>query len=602
MRLISLTDGSFEIMQPIVALERAVKGVRRAFLAVALFSLFINLLTLTIPLYMMQMYDRVVTSGHLDTLLFLTLIAAVALGVMAGLDTVRGRLMVRLSTWFDRELSGAVLAGAFNDSLRAGGMRGAQGLRDLTSVRSFLTGSGIFPLFEAPWVPVFIIIIFMLHPLLGWLSLIGAALVFGFAVLNDLATRKTLQKANSAAMRALYRADAVVRNADVVAAMGMMPDLVNRWGQGNNLALDLQAAASDRANMISSGAKFVRMMLQIGVLGMGAYLVVEHELTGGGMIAASIILGRAMAPIEQSIGAWRSLVAARAAFKSIKELLGRTPPIGEGMSLPTPAGRLSVEGVGFVPTGSREYVIRNLNFALAPGEALGLVGPSAAGKTTLARLLVGSWAPTVGHVRLDGADVATWEGTDRGQHVGYLPQDVELFEGTVRDNIARLKDADDADVVAAAELAGVHEMILRLPDGYDTQIGDAGVKLSGGQRQRIALARAVFGNPRLIVLDEPNASLDSEGEQALMTAIRRLKERGVTLIMIAHRPSILAHVDKLLVMRNGQMEMFGARDEVMAKIAPAPRVPAAPSGPAVARQGGPPTGGARGVVNLPKSG
>ncbi len=290
-------------MQPSQALQRAVTGTRRAFYAVGLFSLCVNLLTLTVPIYMMQMYDRVVPSGHVDTLLLLTLMATVALGVMAALEAVRGRLMIRLSTWFDRELSGPILAGAFNDSLRAGGLRGAQGLRDLSSVRNFMTGSGIFPLFEAPWVPIFVTVIFLLHPLLGWLAVVGAVIVFGFAVVNDLATRQMLQQANGTAVRSLYRADAVVRNADVVAAMGMMPDLVRRWGSMNDVGLDLQASASERANAISSSAKFVRLMLQIGVLGFGAWLVTQNELTGGGMVAASIILGRAMAPIW--VATWR---------------------------------------------------------------------------------------------------------------------------------------------------------------------------------------------------------------------------------------------------------------------------------------------------------
>ncbi|MFN4090749.1 MAG: type I secretion system permease/ATPase [Alphaproteobacteria bacterium] len=564
-------------MQPRQALARAVAGSRRAFWIVGVFSLGVNLLMLTVPVYMMQMFDRVVPSRNVDTLLWLSLIAVVALGVMAALEGVRGRLMVRLANWFDRELSGPLLAGAFNDSLRTGGARGAQPLRDLAQVRATLTGGGLFPLFDAPWVPIFIVVIFLLHWHLGIIAVVGGVIVFACAMLNDVTTREPLKEANAAGARSLYRADAVVRNADVVAAMGMMTDLVRRWGRDNEGGLSKQIEASDRANIITSSAKLARMLVQIGMLGYGAWLVTLHELTGGGMIAASIILGRAMAPLEQSIGAWRGLVAARSSFRNICELLERTPAVGEGMKLPVPTGRLSVEALTFVPPGSREPLLRNVGFQLQPAEVLGLIGASAAGKTTLARLLVGSWEPTAGHVRLDGADVAGWEAVDRGRHVGYLPQDVELFEGTIRENIARLGEASDEAVVAAAELAGVHEMILRLPQGYDTQIGEGGLRLSGGQRQRIALARAVFGTPRLIVLDEPNSNLDNEGELALTHAIRRLQASGTTIVIIAHRPSILSHVDKLLVLRQGMVEAFGPRDEIMAKVAPGVRVGPRPS-------------------------
>lgn len=579
-------------MQPKHALARAISGSRRAFWVVGVFSLGINLLMLTVPIYMMQMFDRVVPSRNFDTLMWLSLIAVIALAVMAALEGIRGRLMVRLARWFDHELSGPVLAGTFGDSLKAGGLRGAQPLRDLASIRSMLTGGGLFPLFDAPWVPVFVAIIFLLHWHLGVIAVVGGVIVFGCAMLNDLMTRDALKEANAIGMRSLYRADAVVRNADVVAAMGMMPDLIGRWSQSNESGLVKQVEAGDRASLITSSAKLVRMLVQVGMLGYGAWLVTMHELTGGGMIAASIILGRAMAPVEQSIGAWRGVVAARNAFRNICALLERTPPVGEGMTLPTPAGRLSVEGVSFVPAGSREPVLRGISFKLDAGETLGVVGASAAGKTTLSRLLVGSWTPTAGHVRLDGADVAVWEGADRGRHVGYLPQDVELFEGTVRENIARMQEASDDDVVAAAELAGVHEMILRLPAGYDTQIGDDGVRLSGGQRQRVALARAAFGSPRLVVLDEPNSNLDTDGEVALANAIRRMKAEGTTIVIVAHRPSVLAQVDKLLVLRQGMVEAFGPRDEVMAKIAPGLRPgPRSAPHPSLVVTAGNPSGG-----------
>jgi len=555
-------------MTPSEALKRAVVGCKRALVAVTLFSLGINMLMLTVPIFMMQMYDRVVPARSTDTLLLLILMALGALVVMALLEGTRGRIMVRLGTWLDKELSGVILSGSMADSLRTGKTRGAGGLRELNQVRAFVTGPGIFPLLDAPWVPIFVGIIFLLHPMLGWIAVGGAVIILGFAVVNDFATRKRLQEANAAAGRALYRADAVVRNADVVAAMGMMPDLVRRWQDGNRSGLDLQAEASDRGGTISSAAKAFRLFLQILMLSVGAWLVMQAELTGGGMIAASIILTRAMAPVEQSISAWRGLVQAKSGYAQIKELLDRAPAGNEGMSLPRPSGELTVETVTFVPPGSKEPVVRGVSFGLRPGESMGLIGSSASGKTTLARLLVGSWTPTAGHVRLDGMDVAVWEAVDRGRHVGYLPQDVELFDGTVKENIARLREATSEEVVAAATLAGVHELILRLPEGYDTPIGEGGIMLSGGQRQRVALARAVFGGPRLVVLDEPNSSLDTEGERALMQALRALKAAGTTIIVIAHRPAILAHVDKLLVMQGGRVEMFGPRDEVMEKVAP----------------------------------
>lgn len=555
-------------MNPEAALKRVVAQCKKAFIAVGLFSLAINLLMLTVPIYMMQMYDRVISSGNVDTLLLLTLIAIAGIGCMSLVEMMRGRIMVRLGAWVDRALSGPVLSGGMNDSLRAGGLTGANGLRELNTLRGFLTGAGVFPLLDAPWVPIFVAIIFVIHPILGFLAVGGAVVVFLFALANDISTRKPLKQANGAASKALYRADAMVRNADVAAAMGMEPQLVRRWRDSNEEGLTLQALASDRAGGISSSAKFVRLALQIGMLGVGAYLVTQGQLTGGGMIAGSIILSRAMAPIEQSINAWRGLIAAKGAYESIKTLLSRTPATGDAMSLPRPSGKISLEGIGFVPPGAPEPVLRGVTLEIAAGECIGLIGASASGKTTLARILVGSWRPTAGHARLDGADVFMWDAADRGRYIGYLPQDVELFDGPIRENIARMGEPDTDAVIAAAELANVHELILRLPNGYETMIGEGGARLSGGQRQRIALARALYDNPALVVLDEPNSNLDTEGERALMEVMAELKERKVTTIVVAHRPSVLASVDRLVVMHQGRIEMEGPRDEILAKIAP----------------------------------
>ena len=438
-----------------------------------------------------------------------------------------------------------------------------QALRDLATFRTFLSGPGIFPVMDAPWTPIFLGVIFLLHPLLGWLSLAGASVLFALALANELATRNLLAESSVASFKALNRAEAAVRNADVIEAMGMMPQLVRRWHRQNAESLDLQARASGRSSAITSVSKFLRLVLQIGVLGVGAWLVIESELTPGAMIAASILMGRALAPVEQAIGSWKQMVAARGAYQRMKQQLDETPVRGLGMPLPAPSGHISVEGLSFVFPRASEPTLRNVNFELHAGDALGLIGPTAAGKTTLARLLVGNLAPRTGHVRLDGMDVAEWDSEDMGRHVGYLPQDIELFSGTVRENIARMADGEPDAVIAAARIAGMHEMVLGMAQGYDTEIGEGGAALSGGQRQRIGLARAVYGDPRFVVLDEPNANLDGAGEAALSDAIDTLKERGATIVVIAHRPSVLRQVDKVVVLRNGTVDKFGPREQVI---------------------------------------
>ena len=538
---------------------------RSAFVAIGAFSVCINLLMLAVPIYMMQLFDRVLATRNLNTLYALTAMVAVALLVMAVLEGVRGRLLTRVSTWLDRQLSVDVLNGAIAVALR-GGPASAQGLRDVTQLRQFLGGPSIFPFFDAPWTPILLAIIFMMNPTLGWIATLGALLLFGLAVAGEALTRAPLVDAGARATGALNDADAAVRNADVVAAMGMMPALAARWRRAANGTLTSQTLASDLAGLVTSVAKFARLALQVAMLGAGAWLATEQIITGGAMIAASIIMGRALAPVEQSINAWKALVAARQAYRQIAETVAGPHLVETATSLPRPTGQLDVEGLTFRPEGLNEPILSRVGFALEPGEALGLIGPSAAGKTTLARMLVGSLAPTMGAARLDGIDIAAWDAADRGPHIGYLPQDIELFNGSVRDNIARMGEAGDDEVIAAARLADVHEMIVRLPQGYDTQIGPGGAILSGGQKQRIALARAVFGTPCLIVLDEPNSNLDSTGEQALIETVGRLRGLGATVVMIAHRPGVLAQMDKVLVLRDGAVAQFGTRDEVLAQL------------------------------------
>ncbi|MBI4183885.1 MAG: type I secretion system permease/ATPase [Proteobacteria bacterium] len=553
-----------DTMQGVLA--QALAACREGYVAVAVFSLCINVLMLTSPIYMLSLFDRVLTSYSMDTLLILTLIAGIALLTMGALDGLRTLALIRIGTWLDAKLSGPLLAGSITATLRHGTDPSVQALRDLATFRGFVTGPMLIPLLDAPWTPIFIAVIFLLHPSLGWMSLVGGVVLFALAVANEAATRRLVKDSGAVAVRSLKQAEAAVRNADVVEAMGMMPNLLRRWQAQNAESLALQARAGGRSGGISALSKFVRLALQVGILALGAWLVLQGELTAGGMMAASIIMGRALAPVEQSIGGWKLAISARDAYQRLKAQLARVPARGLAMPLPAPLGALSVEGVSYVHPNSTLPVLHNVGFELRPGEALGLVGPSAAGKTTLARLLVGNLRPRLGHVRLDGMDVSDWSPEDLGRHVGYLPQDVELFAGTIHENIARMGESEPEAVIAAARLAGVHDLILHLPTGYEMQIGEGGASLSAGQRQRIALARALFGEPRFVVLDEPNSNLDHSGEEALLNALVTLKQRGVTVVVIAHRANILRQVDRILVLRGGGVHMFGPRDEIVPRL------------------------------------
>ncbi|MEE9210709.1 MAG: type I secretion system permease/ATPase [Kiloniellales bacterium] len=544
-------------------LREAFGACRGGFRVVTLCSFGINVLMLTAPLYMLQVFDRVIASRSTDTLLYLTLIALAALVTLGALEVVRGRTMVKLGTWLDARLSVPVLAGSLAGAAEGNREPSVQGLRDLATLRGFVTGPAVFPILDAPWTPLFIVVIFLLHPLLGLLAVFGAAVLLCLAVANDLASRRLIERSGSASIRALRQAEAAARNVDAVMAMGLLGNLVQRWRSANEDTLELLARASRRSGAFTAASKVFRLALQIAMLGMGAWLVIGAELTAGGMIAASILLGRALAPVDQAINSWKSALGARAAYKRLKQVLAAAPAPEQAMALPAPEGALIVEGLAYAYAGAAEPILRGLDFQLAPGESLGIIGPTAAGKTTLSRLLVGNLRPLAGHVRLDGADVWHWNAEDLGRYLGYLPQDVELFGAKVRENIARLGAAETEDVVRAARLAQVHDLILRLPEGYETEVGDGGAVLSGGQRQRVALARALFGAPRLVVLDEPNANLDQSGEAALLGALNELRDQGVTTVVIAHRPSILRHVDKILVLRPGAPAAFGPRDEIL---------------------------------------
>lgn len=547
-------------------LNRTASACRRAMVGVALISLFINVLMLTAPLYMMQVFDRVLASRSTETLFFISLIAAAALLTHGLLEFVRSMAFIRMASWIERQLGAEILSRSIAVALEHDKEPSVQGLRDINALRGFLTGPAIFPILDAPWSPIFLVVVFLLHPWLGLLALAGAVTLFILALCNEIASRRLLNDSEGASMRAVRRAEAAVRNADVIGAMGMLPNVVGRWTQDSAAALVLQTTASARSGAITAASKFLRLVLQIAVLGLGAYLVILNELGPGSMIAASILMARALAPVEMAIGSWRTAVGAREAYARIGRLLDGVIAAEPGIDLPRPKGLLTAENVLFAYPSAEQPAIKNVSFDVQPGELLGLIGPTASGKSTLASLLVGNLAPRAGHIRLDGMEMSHWDSSDRGRHVGYLPQDVELFAGTVRENIARMGEGDSESVIAAATLAGVHDMILHLPAAYDTEIGEGGAALSGGQRQRIALARAVYGEPSVIVLDEPNASLDNEGDVALMAAIAALKAKGTTIILIAHRPSLLRGVDKVLILEDGAVRLFGPPDDVIPSV------------------------------------
>lgn len=542
-------------------IRRVFTACRGYFLTAALFSLAINLLYLAGPLYMLQVYDRVIASGSVTTLVMLTIALVIAFAALAGLDMVRSRVLARAGVRLDRLLSGRVVAATVEHF--GGAASGGQLLRDFDTVRQFITGSGVTALFDLPWVPLYIAVIFLLHPWLGLFALGSAIVLVGAAIVNEWLVRQPQSEANAASARNYAFTEMSLRNSEVIRAMGMIGGVLQRWGRQRNRVLERQLAAGDRASAMTSLIKLMRMSMQSLILGLGAFLVIQRLATAGAMFAASILLGRALQPVEQTVGQWRALVSAHGAWQRVRDLLLASPPPERSTELPRPEGRLSVEGLLHIPPGASRPILRNVSFNLEPGESLGIIGPSGAGKSTLARHMVGVLRPTAGAVRLDGADVRTWLA---GSHIGYLPQDIELFADTVAANIGRFAtDADDR-IVEAARLAGVHEMILRLPNGYDTEVGEGGAVLSGGFRQRVGLARAIFGNPSLVLLDEPSSNLDNDGDLALSTCVAQLKQRGTTVVIVSHRAASLSTVDKILILRDGAVEVFSERAEFMRRL------------------------------------
>lgn len=560
-------------------LRQLLQACKGYFATAAIFSLAINLLYLAGPLYMLQVYDRVISSASQITLLMLTMALLLGYAALAGLDAVRARVLTRASVRLDHQMAARVMTAVIDRTARGGSTR-SQLLRDFDTFRQFTTGAGVHAVFDLPWAPIYILVIFALHPLLGAFALACCIILILMALLNEWAVRSPLSEANEAASRNYIFTEMSLRNTEVVRAMGMTAGLLRRWSRDRIRMIERQVTASDRASTMQSLIRFSRLSMQSLILGVGAYLVIERLTTAGAMFAASILLGRALQPIEQIVGSWRGLVSARGAFVRLRELLTAHPPRETGLILPRPDGQLSVDGLSFAAPGTSKAILRGVAFRIEPGEVLGIIGPSGAGKSTLARHLVGVQTPSAGAARLDGAEISTWIRSSLGQHLGYLPQDVELFADSIAANICRFDDGDDNAVIAAAKLAGVHEMIVRLPEGYDTQVGEGGAILSGGYRQRIGLARAVYGNPSLVVLDEPSSNLDADGDAALAHCILQLKQRGTTVVLISHRPATIGVCDKILVLREGVAEMFGPRNEVLLRLTrpvPVPSVQAAAS-------------------------
>lgn len=552
---------------PYRELTAALADVKRYFIYAGVFSAAVNVLMLVPIIYMLQVYDRVMSSGNLTTLLMLTLLMVALLFALGGFEWVRSQILVAASNRIEENLRRRVSDATFKRALVTGGMvSNAQPMNDLSSLRQFLTGNGLFAFFDAPWFPIYLAVMFMFHPWFGYSGIVAAIVMIVLAYTNEKTTSSKLQEANTLYNKANNQLSGSLRNAEVIAAMGMTDNIRGRQEELSNGVMKLQTSASRRAGALTSLSKSLRVVMQSLLLGLGAFLALRQEISPGMVIAGSLLLGRALAPIDMLVGSWKGFTLARSQYDRLGELLEQLPPEKETMSLPAPLGELSAEALIVMPPGSNVPVVRGVTLQLQIGEALGIVGPSASGKSSLARALLGIWPAASGKVRLDGADISAWDRTELGPYLGYLPQDIELFDGTISDNICRFGPANSEQIVVAAKLAGVHELILRMPQGYDTVIGGVGGILSGGQRQRIGLARAMYGNPRLMLLDEPNSNLDDQGEKELVDAINRIKSQGCTIVVITHRTMVLQCVDKMLVMKEGVPVSFGPKDQVLASL------------------------------------
>lgn len=549
-------------------LAGAVADLRQRLRLVMLLSAAMALLVLTIPLYLTQVYSRVLTSGSVETLVLITVIAVAALLFLAIFDAVRSAVLARLASRFDVALAGHILAAAIQQA-GISGRSDVQGLRDLATVKGFIASPQTATLFDAPFLPLFLLLLFLLHPLLGLVTLAGALLLAGLAWQTARATRSPVEEAGREAIAAMRQAQAFTDQADTVQSLGLLDAALRQWGKPYAAAIAAGQRAGAVANRLGAASKFVRLLLQIALLGVGAGLVLAGQLSAGAIFAASIIGSRALAPVEAIVALLRNWAQVREAYQRVETLLAGAPEYQPRMALPAPRGRVGAEALVYQPAGAQRAILRGISFEIEPGECIGIVGPSGAGKSTLARLIVGALRPTQGRLRIDGADSLDWSREQLGRYLGYMPQSPEFFPASLADNIARLPEIrDDAAVVAAATAAGAHEMILAIPDGYNRAIGRSALELSGGQKQRIALARALYGAPAIIVLDEPNAHLDVDGEAALKAAIRGAKEDGRTVIIVAQRPSAIELADRIMVLRDGRVDAFGPRDTILQQIMP----------------------------------
>jgi PrtD family type I secretion system ABC transporter len=567
-------------------LRQTLRRSRAAILAAALFSLIVNLLMLTTSFYSLQVFDRVLTSRSIDTLLYLSLIAVIALLVLWVIDLARSQVMTAVGTWFDERISPRIISAAVAGfAPLAPGSTASQPLRDVTTIRSFLLGPHLLPIMDLPWAPLILLLLFLLHPLLGLIALGGACVLLALALIGDWTTRAALERAGTLSVEGAYDGDSLVRNVDAARAMGIGVAMANRWRTRNASAVAYARHAALRSNITTTLSKLIRQLLQLAMLGCGAWLALEGLITGGALIASSILVGRALAPVESAIAAWRLAIATRQAFRRLAAFLeGQEAQLPEAR-LHRPAGRLRVEEVFYAYPGQKEPALRGVSFALEPGEMLAVIGPSGSGKTTLARLLVGALRPGAGAVRIDNIDMAAWDPEDRGPRIGFLPQDLELFRGTVEENIARLREPAPALVADAAEAAHAHETIQSLANGYQTMIGEGGHGLSGGQAQMIGLARALYGAPNFVVLDEPGAHFDQQAEAALGATLEELKRRKVTVVVITHRPFVLQYVDKILMLRDGRSALYGPRNEVLQRLQQQAAAARRPSKPPEAAHG-----------------
>lgn len=545
---------------------------------VFVFSLVINLLMLVTPLYSLQVLDRVIGSGNLATLFMLSLIIAGVYFVHTLMQIARSFTQIKIGEWLDNTLSPVIFSHSISASATKVNPASSQLLRDFQSLKTFLTSTGINTIFDAPWSIVYIVIVFLIHPYIGWITILGAVIIVGFALFNAVATNKTLGEATEFSIRGMGQADVANRNAEVVEAMGMINNVTINWAKFNKTSLEKQSIASYRNGILSNFSRLIRNLMQMSVTGIAAYVVVStnnQDMTTGGMIACSIIVGKALAPFDNSIVMWKQISGALKSYKNLNQSFDNHKVRDQAMPIPHVEGHISVENIYYaspVLPGKQapavpKYILKGVSFSLQPGESLAIIGPSAAGKSTLAKIMVGVWAASSGSVRLDGGDVYSWNRENFGIHAGYLPQGIELFGGTIKQNIARMsEDPDPQKVIEAANICGAHELILRFQDGYDTDIGVGGSNLSGGQRQRIGLARAFYGNPKFVLLDEPNANLDEAGELALAHALSAAKKKGITTIVISHRPSILSEVDKIAVLQDGAIASFGTKQEIHGRI------------------------------------